>query len=662
MRTDQHLPTVGRVRSRTLAAAKALMPALGIAAGFTALSLFNLWDNTPPALHALAFIAGLVVGAISVLHALRALIAPSPRRALHWAWYLALPPLLMVGIFAADDDWQRRLTVGFRPGLLFAPPAMDIEATVTPPAYTRQPAIRLKIPSDGDAIALPVDSRLQVRASGARFAPLLAWGSESVLFRPQKPGVFAIEGDVRRDGDVRVTFAGRALAGWRFKVLEDAPPKIILAAAPAVTARGSLRLHIEASDDYGIDYAALRLRRVDGGEEALIDLPIYGAKRVEEIIYRDLRAHPFAGAQVTLQVVAVDGRTQEGVSEPLPFKLPHKRFKNAVAQSLAAIRQTIMDGNIEDLEQATRRLAAVSESVAAQGDVTVQLGTRTAYQRLRSGVDDKGLQDIINLLWDLALRAEDGALSQSEAQLHDAIENLKIALKQGMDPAKSDAAMQQLASAFETYGRARSGRSGATARDRDNFDWVAVQRFLSRLADVMTAGDAVAAVTQLSDLEAGLEERGALMLSAVAYRRFLVANYARRLLDDVAREQRRLLSRSVEPAVGDAVSTDQAALREVITGVIEQLDRAGINNTESLLRAKAAMDEALQQLVAGEAKGVAMSQAQALTALDVATKALAAVPSPLATAPDGRLHDPLGRPLPPLPDTGVDNEVGRGKP
>ncbi|RIK95095.1 MAG: hypothetical protein DCC73_01530 [Proteobacteria bacterium] len=662
MRTDQHLPTVGRVRSRTLAAAKALMPALGIAAGFTALSLLNLWDNAPPALHALIFIAALVVGAISVLHALRALIAPSPRRALHWAWYLTLPPLLIIGSFAAGDDWQRRLTVGFRPGLLFAPPPMEIEATATPPAYTRQPVIRLKIPSDGNVIALPVDSRIEVRASGARFAPLLAWGSESVLLRPEKPGVFAIEGEVRRDGDVRVTFAGRTLAGWRFKVVEDAPPKVALAAAPTVTARGSLRLHVEASDDYGIDYAAIRLRRVDGGEEALIDLPIYGAKQVEEIIYRDLRTHAFAGAQVTLQVVAVDGRTQEGVSEPLPFQLPQRRFKNAVAQSLAAIRETIRDGSIEDLEQATRRLAAVSESAAVHADVTVQLGVRTAYQRLRSGVDEQGRQDIINLLWDLALRAEDGALSQTETQLHDAIENLKIALKKGMEPAKTEAAMQELASAFEAYGRARSRRLGGALGDRENFDWVAVQRFLSRLADVMTAGDAVAAVAQLSDLEAGLEERGALMLSAIAYRRFLVANYARRLLDDVAREQRQLLSRSVEPASGDGAAGDQAALREVITGVIEQLDRAGVDNIESLRRAKAAMDDALRQLAAGEAKEAAMSQAQALTALDVAGKALAAVPSPLATAPDGRLHDPLGRPLPPLPGTGVDNEVGRGKP
>ena len=638
------------------------MPALGIVVGFIALSLFNLWDNTPPALHALLFIAALVVGAISLLHTLRALVAPSPRRTLHWAWYLTLPPLLIIGSFAAGDDWQRRLTVGLRPGLLFAPPPMTIEATATPPAYTRQPEIHLKNPSDGEAMALPVDTRLQVRARGARFAPLLAWGSEAVLLRPEKPGVFSIEGEVRRDGAVRVTFARRTLAVWRFKVIKDAAPKITLAAAPVATARGSLRLQIEASDDYGIDYAALRLRRVDGGDEALIDLPVYGAKQVEEVIYRDLRAHSFAGAEVMLQVVAVDGRTQEGVSEPLLFKLPQKRFKNTVAQSLAAIRDTVREGNPEDIEQAARRMAAVTESSAVNADVTVQLGARTAYQRLRSGIDDTGQQEIVDLLWDLALRAEDGALSQTETQLHDAIENLKIALKKGMEPAESDAAMQKLASAFEAYGRARSARSGGALGGRENFDWVAVQRFLSRLADVMTAGDAVAAAEQLSDLEAGLEERGALMLSAVAYRRFLVANYARRLLDDVAREQRQLLSRSVEPAASAAAPSDQAALREVVVGVIEQLDRAGIDSIEALRLAKAAMDESLRQLTVGEAKGAAMAQAQALTALDVAAKALSAVPSPLATAPDGRPHDPLGRPLPPLPATGVDNEVGRGKP
>jgi hypothetical protein len=47
---------------------------------------------------------------------------------------MAEPPVLAVVIFAAGSDWDRRLAVAARPGLLFPAPDMTIVATVVPPA------------------------------------------------------------------------------------------------------------------------------------------------------------------------------------------------------------------------------------------------------------------------------------------------------------------------------------------------------------------------------------------------------------------------------------------------------------------------------------------------------------------------------------------------
>jgi len=57
----------------------------------------------------------------------------------------------------------------------------------------------------------------------------------------------------------------------------------------------------------------------------------------------------------------------------------------------------------------------------------------------------------------------------------------------------------------------------------------------------------------------------------------------------------------------------------------------------------------VRSLEAGTAdEGAASAQVQVLTALDVASRTLDNVPSPLLVDDEGRVKDPLGRPLPPM--------------
>src|SRR5690606_32023665 len=159
------------------------------------------------------------------------------------------------------------------------------------------------------------------------------------------------------------------------------------------------------------------------------------------------------------------------------------------------------------------------------------------YLRLKNAKGRADHEAIADLLWDLALRAEDGDLAHTELALHESLNRLLFALHR-----EDDAALQplirELAQSFEAYGRARAG--GQRPRNiqdigngpaDDGLDWAAVRRFILRLDEMAASGERAEILAQISDLRAGLEERPDLLLSAGAYRRFVIASYARRLVD-----------------------------------------------------------------------------------------------------------------------------------
>lgn len=674
LQSDHHLPSAGRLRYRLEAAARCLLPGVAAIALYVGVSLLALWDHTPPAIHALAFVAVAALVATVLVKTVHVLVTHTPRQTLHWGWSLMVPPVLMVGIFAAGGDWERRLVVAVRPGLLFPAPDMVITATVVPPAYTREAAITLDGNETAAPFTVPAGSMLHVSVSDTRWPPHLTWGGESVLFREDGQGGYQISGEMRADGGVAVTFAGRALAHWQFKVLPDRVPQVSFAAPLAPSPRGTMRVVADATDDHGIEYLALKITALNSGENYLVPLPAYGTAEISGTYYADLRDQPLAGQKVSAELVAVDGFSQEGLSEPVTATLPAFPFANGLAQALAEIRLVLLKGTPDDMVRGVRRLAALSESSAYATDSTVQLGVRMAYQRLRADDSADTRQDMGNLLWDLALRAEDGNLSTSENTLHEALAQMIAALRQKQPVEMLESHLQTFMRRLEDYGRARSTRvlgSGQVSPSRQTLrepvDWTALQRFLTRLRGLIVGGHHEEALRQLTELEQGMEERPNLLLSAPAYRRFLAASYARRLLTDVAREQRRLLSRAVAsdiaglPESGAALPPvlrrDQVALREIIVGIISQLDRAGLEDIDSVRRAKESMDDAVKSLAAGQGDGAASAQVQVLTALDLAAKALSLVPSPLSQDAQGQYYDPLGRPLPPTTITpGIDIE------
>nr|WP_279347124.1 DUF4175 family protein [Govania unica] len=635
-----------------------MLPVVGVVLGYIALSLLDLWSQVPPLVHLLLFICLVVVVVGGVIAAIEAWRRNRESDHVHWGRYLLLLPVLIIALFLAGTDWERRLVMAFQPGQLFPPPQMQITAVITPPAYTHLEPLRLPISNSRSAAPLkvPAGSVLRVEVQETRWPPLLAWGKNTVVLRPEANGGYAIEGELKADGKVRLTYAGKTLVRWQVDVVPDKAPTLRFTAPPGVTARHSLRLSIDAEDDHGIEFLALKLKRADGsGVDHLVELPAWGTPVIKETIYRDLTADSLAGQEVILQLVALDGLSQEAVTPPVTMTLPKRQFHNPLSLSLVAIRAGLLTGEDDDVAQAVRRLRLLSEQPLVTSDATVHLGLRSAYLRLKSSYSEEDREEVANLMWDLALRAEDGGRSMTENDLIDALDACLTLVRRQADPEQVQGALGSLAEAFSSYGRARVTGAGKMGKDADAIDWEALRRLFLRLNDLTMAGDYDALAGQLVSLRAGLEEQPAL-LSANAYRYFVVASYARRVIDEVERQQEHVAARSRDNSAQPMVlAADQTALRNALGDLITQLARAGMPDTNLFHKLQGDMDRAITAFTNGTPEAIADTQTQVAQSLKAAMASLDAFPSPLAPDAEGKYHDPLGRPLPP----GLDIVKGR---
>lgn len=641
---------------------------------YAGVSLFDLWSTVSPLVHGVLFAILVGIFAGRTVYALRVLRGAEPPPPIKWGRYVLLLPFLAIALYQAGGDWDRRLVVGFTPALLFPAPDMDVEARIVPPAYTREPEVKLDLGGQPQMLRVPEGSRIVVRARETRWPPSLSWDRAAEPLRPQADGSYQITGEIRGDSSLALTFGDHVLARWQVTAIRDKAPVVTLAAPVEATPRQAVRIAFTARDDHGVAHMALRLtpagaeRELEAGAPAvLVDLPAYGTKTMEEVQYLDLTGHALAGEAVRAALVAVDGRGQEAYSREFDVTLPKRRFTNATALSILGARDALHKGE-DGRRTAVRRLGGLTESAAFPADTTVHLGLRLAYQRLRNGPDAQTIDDMVGLLWALALRAEDGTLSLTEIAVHDALRDTLTVIKKGGSTDAVKDAVHRLALQFEAFGRARSSpiyinpgvRISQEMRLRRSLDWVALRRFFGKLTLLVDHGAMAEVAEQLADLERGLEERPELLLSATAYRRYLVASHARRMVEELTREQRVLMSRSFAPTMESAsgivsahsrtgLAGNQRALRDALVTLIEHLDNAGVPDLKAFYRARQAMDDAIRSLEARDGEGVAASaQVQVLTALDVASRTLANVPSPLLVDDQGRIKDPLGRPLPPV--------------
>ena len=375
--------------------------------------------------------------------------------------------VVVVAVVAAGTDAGQRLLRAVTPSFAVASaPGTAVTVLIDPPAYTRIAPSFLEMSTEAapDAapapVVVPEHSRIVARVAGMDTPPQLVAGDAVAPFEPLAPGQHEAAAEVL-SGDRLAVTAGRAeIAGWPMEVVPDAPPVIAHVGVPQSTPRWTLRLEYEASDDYGVDTALAEILLVEGAPASLptdpihleLLLPIPGAPEAAAVGFHDLTPHPWAGQTVTIQLQAVDGAGQQGVSETVVATLPEREFLHPVAREIIALRGALILGKDTPQVVAEGLDDVSSRPGRFYGDTVVFLALRSAADRLRLARDAEAVvSSTQRLLWDTALRLEDGDLSLAERALRAAQEELARALAEGASDEEIARLMQELREALDRY-------------------------------------------------------------------------------------------------------------------------------------------------------------------------------------------------------------------
>src|SRR5690606_10251797 len=148
---------------------------------------------------------------------------------------------------------------------------------------------------------------------------------------------------------------------------------------------------------------------------------------------------------------ARDALDQHGRSEPVTMLLPEREFHHPVARAIIAERKKlILDPG--DRRPVARNLAAIGAIPDTfDHDVVVSLALRAAQRRLFLERAPEAVDEVIALLWDTALRVEDGAVSVAERELRAAQEALQEALAGDASSEEIERLMDELQRALDKF-------------------------------------------------------------------------------------------------------------------------------------------------------------------------------------------------------------------
>lgn len=395
---------------------------------------------------------------------------PAPNMARHEPWgvraFVVL--LLVIAAAAGRHDGAARLMRAVTPGLGGHAVPVTVDLWITPPAYTRRPPVFLHAEGEGVRGGAPpapvhvaIGSTLQGRVTGTRMTPHLRMGETPVAFtplagEPEAPASFRTEAVVETGDRLAVRTALHELAAWPMQVITDAPPTTDFLESPGAKGNGLLALAYHASDDYGIEAVIAILRPAAEGDTSELRLPLAltepGAPAIIGHDLLDLAAHPWAGHPVRIQIEVRDATGQTGFSPEVRVVLPERTFSHPVAQALIAERSRLETaGETVRLQVADTLAIIASHPEAFAGDTVVSLGLAVAHARLQLDRTGAQVDSVRTLLWDLALRLEEGGVPAAERQLQAAREKLNAALNRNASPEELARLMDDLKNALDEY-------------------------------------------------------------------------------------------------------------------------------------------------------------------------------------------------------------------
>jgi uncharacterized protein (TIGR02302 family) len=473
-----------------------------------------------------------------------------------WGLRAILAILLVVGAIDAGADWRERLVRAFTPGWDGGPPpaSASFDIWITPPDYTGLAPLFLRADTEGP-VRVPTGSTLLAQIHGGRGQPHLSIDAATSDFDAIDKANFRAQTVLTKGESLTVTQGGTTLGHWPIEIVPDNPPVAAFVQPPRGTAHAALRLEYKATDDYGVEAVKVVIRRQDGKPDEKIEIPLplpgLHLKEAQATSYQDLSPHPWAGLPVEITVVATDALGQIGESEPVRMDLPERAFTNPVARAIIDQRKELVkDPNSREA------VAEVLEDLDKQpalfhDDTVAYMAMQLAALRLREDDAVAAITAVVPLLWDTALRIEDGRMSLAENELRRLQQQLQDALAKGASDEEIDRLMRELSDSLNRYLQALAqdmqNHPGENSPPPDSSKVVTsrdLQRMIDRARELAHSGAQQQARELLSQLQDMLENLRTARPGDMTQNGNGEAEQTMRGLRDLMQRQQQLLDRS----------------------------------------------------------------------------------------------------------------------
>lgn len=421
-----------------------------------------------------------------------------------WALRAAAGLVLFVAGAGTWGDWGDRLESAFSPRFSTggARAVAVLDAWISPPTYTGLAPIFLKTeaalagaeagtpaaPVEGAVpttpIGVPYGSQLVARVSGTGGAmPALRANERWIDFTAIDADHHQVTQSIHSGDRVAVSWQGNSLGDWPIRIIADQPPSIAFATAPEGTSRAALKIDYQAGDDYGVTGLQAVItpepepqQGADGASAAplatpaplTLDLgaPANGSTQIRTAGFHDLTAHPWAGLPAAIHLAAADGAGQIATTELRHILLPARVFSHPVARRIVEERRRLTREGERVQRDVGRVLFTLTEHPDAyHGDLVVHLALRVAGSRLFNLTDEDVIPSTQTLMWDVALRLEDGGVSLAERDLRAAQQALAEALERNAGEAELRKLMDELQVALDRYLDAMDQQAGRKGKD-----------------------------------------------------------------------------------------------------------------------------------------------------------------------------------------------------
>jgi uncharacterized protein (TIGR02302 family) len=512
------------------------------------------------------------------------------------------------------------------------------------------------------------------------------------------------EATLNRPATIVVTDGARELARWPITLLPDTPPTLTLTEKPGGDAKGNLTLKWQGKDDYGLRKITGELELADEqdgqvGFESngifLFDAPELkfalrrGNSKDEKATSRfDLAKHPWAGFNVTLNMTAEDAAGQQGKLAPVTFKIPERVFSRPLPRALIEQRKQLVlyPERATHIGQLIDTLNLYPEGLFEGRTPSIMMGAIASRLRNASGYAE--IHEAMDMMWVLAVKLEDGSLSDLRAELKSLKEELEKALREGAPKERIAELMDKLRGAMNKYldamredaeKRAAEGGPQPKGDQGKSVSREDLEKMLKDMEEMSKGGNNDMAQQMLDELDKLLQN---LQPGGQDQQADGDGNMDDMMqgLGDMMKKQQRLMDETQrmpgqgqqegqqgeggdKPGEGKGLADRQQQLQKQLDGL-----RGQGGSNQNLDDANRAMGEAGQALKDGDKEGALQKQGEAMDGLRKGAQKLAeemrkqgqGQKSGEAKDGEGRGNndDPLGRPRATRnPDTGPDKDM-----